>query len=399
MKRSILIFITVFLCCGIMACGNEKKSGSIPSADASSTTKPTGDNLNYETGVVLSDKLDDFTFQIDNVVYQLPITQEAFVGNGWSFYDYFDDFDKPINSEHYESVYLYKGENEICVNVINKSGDQKKFTECPVGRVSYDFSGNIQFFLAGNFLLNDKTLDEVIAQYGTPTAQDEYTEYIEISYQKTDAEWIYERYTLRFDTQTKKIKDINIVNFIGGEISENNASDTAYLSKYVAPTELGSDLSSFNIMIMDDLYNLPAPVNEFVKNGWSIVESCDVGAGTYVNEGITMCKNGVVAQFDVFNFSKFQVDAKDATVYRINVTSWENSNLDLTLPGNIKLGMSKKEVEEHVRLHPDIQKEESELSFSFHLPHTYSQLLEIWFSKEDNVVGSITVIQRECSYY
>lgn len=352
----------------------------------------------YDTGIELSDNLDDFTVEIDGVVYRLPMEIEAFTKNGWRFPDYFsdEDYEKIIDTDQTDLAYLLKGDNQICVKIFNMSGNQKKFRECPIGRIVIEFPNDVQVRLAGDYLLNGKTMDEVIQQYGEPTSKEEYDSKIEVMYEKTGSEWIYERYTFVFAPDTKEVKELNVVNFVKTESVENDNSDIGYLANYVAPGELGDDVVGYNVSIMGDIYNLPAPVSEFINNGWEIITSCDVGAGTYVNHVFTMKKNGVTAEFGVYNFSSKQVEAKDATVYFVSTASYEQPELDLVLPGNIKLGMSRKEVESILDTIDELKKEENNNSVTYTMVRSRSMVL-IYISDE-NVVNSIEVYRKECPY-
>ena len=390
MKKLIAILLVVVFCLCLTSCGNE--TDKVITQNSSNVEN---DSV-YDTGVALSNNLDDFTFKINDIVYKLPIEIEAFTKNGWKLPDYFDEYDKEIDSHNKESEYLVKGENELSIQIFNMSGNRKKLKECPVGRIEYDFSGDLQFYIAGDFLLNGKTFDEVKDKFGEPTRQEDYDNYIEIVYEKTGSEWIYEMYTMRFDSKTKVIQNINMVNFIKTETVENDNSDTTYLSNYKAPSSLGNDPNSFNVSIMGDLYTLPAPVSEFEKNGWEIIESCDVGAGTYVDEGITMKKNDITAKFGVYNFGSLQVDAKNATIFEVNTDEYEFKDIDLILPGNIRIGTTKADVEKILGKYDDFSKEETETSTTY-LLNGRERYIHIWLSEKDTV-SSITVIHRECLY-
>lgn len=135
------------------------------------------------TGVTLSNNLFDFTFKLDDTVYALPTDIKTFLGNGWVFDEFFDDFEIPVNSEHLKRSYLLNGENRIDVEVYNYSGNQELFYNCPVGSISYDFSGSLNIYLADNFLLNGKTAEDVLQKFGEPYMMSENV-WCEIVYQK-----------------------------------------------------------------------------------------------------------------------------------------------------------------------------------------------------------------------
>ncbi len=61
---------------------------------------------------------------------------------------------------------------------------------------------------------------------------------------------------------------------------------TDYLAGYKAPEELGDDLYSGNVRLEGDLYHMPIPISELVKNGWEITqlegENIETGADTVI---------------------------------------------------------------------------------------------------------------------
>lgn len=139
---------------------------------------------------------------------------------------------------------------------------------------------------------------------------------------------------------------------------------------------------------MGDPYTLPASVSEFTKNGWEVVESSVVGSGMYVSEGITMKKDGVTAKFDVYNFSNLQVDAKNASIYKVNDSNWRSTKINLVLPGNIKLGSKKAEVEKLLGNSTAFTKEGNYDGYTY-LLNGGEEYVKIWFSGD--VVADITV--------
>lgn len=391
-KIAILAALTLCLC--LTACGKKENKKAL---DLSSVNNDSSAASVYDTGIEMSDDIYDFTFRIDDNAYELPISIEAFTKTGWKFKEYFDDYEKGIDSDHIESFYLTKGKNELSFQVFNMTGVQKKFKDCPIGRVEYEFNGDIQFYIANDFLLNDKKLSEIKEKFGTPNFNEDYGNKIQICYEKENADSIYERYTMEFDGETEKISRINIVNFVETEKAENDNSDTAYLSNYKAPMSLGNEPNNFNVSVMGDLYNLPAPVSEFQKNGWEIVKSCDVGAGTYSQESLVMKKNGVTAEFGVYNFSKNQVDAADAAVYKIDVSSYENKDVKLELPSSISLGTSAADVEKALKNYSDFEKENSVNNSTTYRKNERQSMISIYLD-DSRTVESITIFRKECPY-
>ena len=54
------------------------------------------------------------------------------------------------------------------------------------------------------------------------------------------------------------------------EEEESEEESTGVVYEYVAPTELGDDIYSFNFELDGHVYTLPAPVSEFLDNGWEM---------------------------------------------------------------------------------------------------------------------------------
>lgn len=159
------------------------------------------------------DDLFTFEFKLDDLSVKIPQGISDFTDDGWQFPDNFKDLDTTISNGSLKSTYLSKGDNWFLVEIFNNSGNDMTVKDCPIGRLTYDFSGDLKIYIAGDYLLNDKTLDDVIKDFGTPMSQADYSTYTEIIYDKNEQEGIYDRYTLRFDKETKIINSFDVVNF------------------------------------------------------------------------------------------------------------------------------------------------------------------------------------------
>lgn len=175
-------------------------------------TENNGDGANSEESNV---GLFDFEFQINGVGYKLPQSIDKFTQNGWAFPDNFTSYNDPIQAKGLKETYLENGENWFAIEVFNNTDNIKEFKDCPIGRVTYDFSGDIEIVLSGDFKLNGKTLDDVKSRYGEPFSQKDYSTYTEIIYDKDPSKGTYDRYVLRFDLETKSIKNFDVTYFYG----------------------------------------------------------------------------------------------------------------------------------------------------------------------------------------
>ena len=158
----------------------------------------------------MTENLYDFTFKLDNQTYTLPESISAFTDNGWSFPEDYNDFDYIVKYGNLKSTYLSKGDNWFNIEIFNYEKQDKPLKDCPIGRVTYDFSGEVKVTTAGGYELNNKTLNEIKNKYGEPFLEAKYGNYIEVIYDKDPEKSTYDRYTFRFDLSNEVIEYIDI---------------------------------------------------------------------------------------------------------------------------------------------------------------------------------------------
>jgi len=154
-----------------------------------------------------------FEFRFDELSVKIPQEISLFTNDGWKFPEKFKDLETTMSNGNLKSTYLEKEDNWFSVEIFNYSGSDKLVKDCPIGRITYDFSGNLKIYLANDYLLNEKTLDQFIKDFGSPMSQADYSTYTEIIYDKNEQEGIYDRITLRFDKDTKIVNSFDVVNF------------------------------------------------------------------------------------------------------------------------------------------------------------------------------------------
>lgn len=156
-----------------------------------------------------------FSFKIDGQSYTLPQKIDTFLQNGWSISKKVDPSNTIITSKNLKETYLEKGDKWFLVEIFNYSDTDLTLMECPIGRVTYDFSEDIEIIMSGGFKLNGKTIDDVIKKYGEPMSNKDYGTYTELIYDKNPDEGTYDRYVLKFDSETKIIKNFDVTYFYG----------------------------------------------------------------------------------------------------------------------------------------------------------------------------------------
>lgn len=202
----LLTFLSIF-CLLLTSCGgdgNQSEEISGLSEDANeSKSEASEDSIGYENAE-MSAELFDFTLKIDGTVYKLPIIQKSLISNGFAVTQKGSENVKP---SFVADGVVSKGETTLSVQVINPTKDDLAFENCPVGRISYDFSGTAEIFIADNFPLKGATKNAIMEKFGDPEQTETHSDFSEITYGSRKTAGNYAKYLFRFD------KNGNIVYF------------------------------------------------------------------------------------------------------------------------------------------------------------------------------------------
>ena len=208
MSKRIILLLLLFCVICLASCGaDESVSEDVSAGSEESKVTTSEDALGHESAY-LSVDLFQFSIQIDEEVYKLPMLQNSFISDGWSISE--NDV-QTLKAGYIESATLSKGETTFDIQVINPTKKELSFAECPVGRLSYDFSGTAQIYIADNFLLNDATKASITEKYGEPETTETHSDFSEITYGSRKTTGNYAKYLFRFD-KSGKIIYFSIVN-------------------------------------------------------------------------------------------------------------------------------------------------------------------------------------------
>lgn len=311
---------------------NESSSDSI--SDNSS------ENNSGNEVITMSDNLFDFTFELDGVVYQLPMSYDKLVSNGWTISSSGYSDETKINGESYISYYMVKNGKKITVYSYNPVGNAQMIKECRIGGIETDVISGNDFTIAKGINCAS-TADEIINAFGAPTQKNENTDRINITYSNSDYSDIrFICYNEQSDKQ--KYSSIRCLNFViyDDDKTETNEEVPEYLSEYKAPTSLGEDPTSGIISIGGDLYQIPAPLSQFLDNGWKITSQPGaIAAGT--KSSITIARDDSMLSISVINLSDYQTIPENCAVYSVSIDNY--SKVAATIPGGLELGTSTQE--------------------------------------------------------
>ncbi len=375
-------------------------------------TAKSSETFQAETQIELSDMLDDFTFRLDGYTYELPMPLSYLRDTGWICYSWCNFDDINLTPGDYKKAYMHKDGKTIQVEVFNPSGQNKKFKDCIVGRMTFEFPTETELVLAKDISANTINLDDVVTIFGNPnvvtTEADAKSVTIEYDLGYSDLLTTnYCNYQMSFSMETKQLESLVIANYVEEE-KTSGKEDIQYLKAYKAPEKLGEKLFSWNVQLLGDVYTLPAPVSSFTENGWEIVLAQNVKAGKDLDKGIIMQKDGVIAEFSVFNFSEYQTNAANATVYKVTqqrseIDTW--SDLQLILPGNISIGMTEEDFLKFIEKDAEVKEAFSVNEYENYdgtktVTYQYSDSMtaSMEFRFVDGELSSITVFNENCQY-
>ena len=248
---------------------DEPESSSEVSPEPTETAIATGTKPDFGP---LSDDKYSFQIQVDNDVYQLPMTFSQFTAYGWT---YKEDASTKLDSNYVASVEEFTlGDLKCYASIVNFDINAKPISECYIGEISFDSyqvkDSSSKIIIPGGFEFGVAKFEDVKAKYGTPTYEHTSTSGTEtIEYTKES----YQKITLRFDGSTKLLSDVEVENikkpddFVEGTVGTDVP---ASVTNYKAPTAISDNFGDWTVEYGGSLYTIPAPVSEFVKNGWQI---------------------------------------------------------------------------------------------------------------------------------
>lgn len=288
----------------------------------------------------LSDDLYSFQLSIDGTVYQFPMWFSDFEAMGWS---YNGDATTTLTSNQYTVAERWnKGGFSVYTQLANLSMNSVEFSGSMVAGITleeYYLDGcDWQIILPKGIQYGVSTRDDIIAAYGDPSDEYEGDSYYKMTY---EYDW-YQEVVVYVSKETGVVNEIEIENMIELEGADNSIDPTVpdVVNNYVAPTELGNDLYSYNIELEGKLYNLPCPVSVFVENGFTInEENSEMEIGADGSGWLELRYNNQSYRSIIQNYADYATIAQNCFVTSMESSDYE-PKFNLVIPGNIKRGDS-----------------------------------------------------------
>lgn len=348
MKKLSLLFAAMMLFAGSVSSAEsvaeevQTEASSEAQAETSSeaqTEAQTGaDAAAGQSG--LSEKWSDFQIQIDDQVYQFPMTYQDFVSYGWTS----EDSEFPtLEPSQYDLLYFTKDDVRCMAYVINLAKNNMAADQCLVGGISIDSfdwdvsAGNV--VLPGGIVRGEASAAAIEEAYGTPSDVYEGDLYKKLTYE-TDS---YCRLEMSVDNETGVLSDIEVRNFVepegfdAGEISE---AIPAEVTAYAKPDALGDSLEEFRISLDGAVYEVPVPVSVLIADGWELDASdSDAEVAAHDIGWVTLRKGGQEIREIAVNYADYATIPENCWFETLSVGGY-TLEAEGELPCGIKTGMA-----------------------------------------------------------
>lgn len=326
--------------------------------DTTNETKNSKPNTPVVPSPELSDDIYSFKFQYNDKVYSLPVAYSDFVADSWKC----DEEDanakvKPDLNEITTNLTKNNSNTRLFAFLSNFGNSVDTIENCHVSSIivkSDRFDSSDTIYLPGKIQFKKSTADDIKKVYGTPTSVFESSMYTKYTYTYDELSYV----ELYIDTKTKTLSEIKIDHPVAPEnIVKKPVSKEApdSIRAYTAPKSLSDNFSDYICNYAGDLYQLPAPVSAFIKNGWEIdttnTDSSDPIACTnstvnaYDRGWVELKRDNKIIRARVFNYTDQAVTIENSSITMI---STDANHLDATIPfitsKNITLGKSKDEL-------------------------------------------------------
>ena len=195
----------------------------------------------------------------------------------------------------------------------------------------------------------------------------------------------------RFNAENQMTR-MQMRNYFAREVSAEFEGDLPDVVKnYETPADLGEEWDLFIIRFAGDLYQIPAPVAEFVENGWVIEgDPNEIIAARSSNVRVHLRKGNQVMQTTVHNYDDEAQPISHGFVTRIEF-SHRGAVLPIELPGGITENSSSEEVRATFGEPHDISESATSITYTYSAASSALDRIRINFDIETDEIRSIEV--------
>lgn len=205
-----------------------------------------------------------FKVTLEGEEYQLPTPYSLFASNGWSIPQIEEC---SLGAGQYLTGQTMTREGlQVTVSLVNLTDSAQKGADCMVGGLRVQSGGEkaASLELYGGVTLGT-AWEDVAALYGEPTSRYAALQSENCLYSLQSYEYV----ELQVDTQSNLVDMIDVERFEDYERPAQDGGDESAPQSvllYEPPQTL--DEGGLCVEYAGDLYRLPAPVSQFIQNGW-----------------------------------------------------------------------------------------------------------------------------------
>ncbi len=344
----------------------------------------------------------DFAVSVNGTVLQFPTTFDKLAPLGLENDD--DPTTIELSPNSYGSVYMKYGKGKIIVECANLDINTLTADKCIVTGITLENmwleDETIDAELPGGIKYGESTLDDITTAWGPASDTYEGDLYTKLTYE-TD---IYSSVEVQIDKETGKLNSIDIQNIKEPEDMEKgevNNEVPASIANYQRLAALSTDLMAYEIQIQDKAYKLPVPVSVLIEDGWQLL---DDGTDTVLPGKsfgwVNLMKDNQKMHVIARNYEADATVPQNGWIEEVTM-GLQDANLEATLPGGIKVGMTKDECEKILK-DSGVEYETDDSSsdfihYSYGDGYGFEHSITVYTS-EDAVYPTNTVITVECEH-
>lgn len=390
MKKVLSIMCLLLTTTFLVGCGN---TGKPKETNNEQNVEETGKTEKDNNSSPKSDDLYSFEITLNGQSYSLPADCSEFEKNGWSF-DSIKSDKKIAPNQYTLSEVMKNGKAQVYAKLVNNGKNELPLKECKIGGIkldSFDAKYGATLVLPKGISF-DSTKDDVIKAYGNPTSISEKETQTYMTYEVGT----YQSVKITIDKKLDKVSGMDVQNFVEKTNSTSKSGNSSSLEvpssvkSYKAPTELTNDVLSFNAKYDGVLYHMPAPVSEFVKNGWTLQDAPkDDIASRDFKSGIVLRKGNQTLRTYLYNNSDKATSAENCFVTEI-INDELTTNVPLELPNGITVGSTKDDVEAACS-GTNVEKSDDSMFVYYTYTKKAQQKVDILLKKETGKVTKVSV--------
>lgn len=364
-KKSVVIMAVMAGILAMTAC--EQKTTVVKSEKEKTTETANAENTSAKSekaDAELSDDIYAFQVSIDGKILQFPMTYQSFTKTGW---EYAGDEEAGIPAGGgMLSDWFNKGDDMTLGYITNFDTRSETVLNSYITGIlltdDYIKGEEREILLPGEIVLGSSTKDEVMQAYGDPTDSIENDTFPSMTYESGENQFV----TLTFNTTKGGIlSEITMRNETRPNDFETSEQDEETATKdkaYKAPEILSNHLFDYTVSFNGALYRLPAPVSEFVANGWELLaDESDVVIESQKTGKVTLTKDDQTFWAYVMNDSDQTEEVSNCVVTNL-AANVKDCDVEMGISGGVHVGMTQQRLEEAIKLY-DYKKEVSSYTY------------------------------------